>query len=190
MLFLTSIADFGFAFNHNMTIEYATREGARVGGALVTGVLAGGTLADCTNKTAKWVDPDTYVVAAAQRVLESAGSPIDFSQVGNLVIYEVSNTGTVTGNQNVWTPAPGQGPMFDINGDGTPDEALDFKLASSGWSACTRSNGEPPGSIGVGLTYTYKFKFGFPGIISLLTHATWTQIPMSDKTVMAFNPTQ
>jgi len=193
LLLLTSLLDFGMAYNHNLTLEYATREGARVGGALVTGLRAGGAPANCGNAASgQWVDPDPYIVAAVQRVLESSGSPIDFSNVGNLVIYQVNNDGSLTGRQNIWTPALGGGPPFDINGDGTPDENLDFKKTSTGWDPCTqRSFAEPPGSIGVSLTYTYAFRFGLTGILRIVNPTSnMSQISMTDKTVMSFNPTQ
>ncbi len=41
MLLLLGMLEFGFAFDQNLTLEYATREGARVGSALANG---GGTL--------------------------------------------------------------------------------------------------------------------------------------------------
>ena len=37
LLMLVGLIDFGFLFYTNMTLEYATREGARVGSALAAG---------------------------------------------------------------------------------------------------------------------------------------------------------
>ena len=42
LLLLLGMLEFGFAFDQNLTLEYATREGARVGSALANG---GGALA-------------------------------------------------------------------------------------------------------------------------------------------------
>ena len=36
LLILTGTIEFGFAFTHNLTVEYATREAARAGAALPT----------------------------------------------------------------------------------------------------------------------------------------------------------
>ena len=37
MLLLLGMLEFGFLFDHHLTLEYATREGARVGAALANG---------------------------------------------------------------------------------------------------------------------------------------------------------
>ena len=37
VMLLFGMLEFGFAFNHNLTLEYATREGARTGAALANG---------------------------------------------------------------------------------------------------------------------------------------------------------
>ena len=58
LLILLGMLEFGFAFNHNMTLEYATREGARAGAAMANGSQADRTT--CGNGTtlgAANVDP-------------------------------------------------------------------------------------------------------------------------------------
>lgn len=195
MLVLTGMLDFGMMFNNHLTIEYATREGARVGGALVTGVKPGGTAADCGNAgSGRWVDPDLYIVAAVQRVLRSSGSPIDFARLGQLQIVRADASGNATGPVNVWTPAPGAGPLFDVDGNGSADTRLDFTgplYPSAAWSVCTRSNAEPPQSIRVTLAYTYAFQFGLAGMLRAVDpSSTLMTVTMNDRTVMSFNPTQ
>ena len=49
LLILLGMLEFGFAFNHNMTLQYASREGARAGAAA----------ADGTMNDSSCVDPDT-----------------------------------------------------------------------------------------------------------------------------------
>ena len=39
MFILLGILEFGFVFNHHLTLEYATREGARAGAALADGTV-------------------------------------------------------------------------------------------------------------------------------------------------------
>jgi hypothetical protein len=187
--------DFGQMFNQNLTIEYATREGARVGGALVTGVKPGGTAADCGNSgSGRWVDPDLYIVAAVQRVLDSAGSPIDYAELGELRIARATTAGAETGSVNVWTAAPGAGPLFDMDGNGVADTHLNFTgptYPSAPWSACVRSNTEPPQSIRVALSYRYQFQFGLEGMLrSIDPDTAFSSVLIRDRTVMSFNPTQ
>ena len=67
MLILFGILEFGFVFTHNLTLEYATREGARTGAALADG---GGNAAACNTI-------DAQIIAAVERVITSPGSPID-----------------------------------------------------------------------------------------------------------------
>ena len=66
VLLLFGMLEFGFAFSHNLTLEYATREGARTGAALGPGTAN----IPCANV-------DEQIIAAAQRVLTSPGSPVD-----------------------------------------------------------------------------------------------------------------
>lgn len=193
LLILTSTLDFGMAFNHHLTIEYATREGARVGGALVNG---GGTLGCGTGQSPNQATVDAYIVAAAQRVLESTGSPVVFANVGPITIYELNYDGTTTGRSNVWNPTPDAGPaVIDLNGDGTNDP-LDFSPAGGTFTPCSRTYVSQTGkigptSIGVSISYTYRFQFGLGGLLRAINPSnSFTTIPITDKTVMAFNPLQ
>ncbi len=85
VLILFGMLEFGFVFSHNLTLQYATREGAGTGALLADG----GTLTTPCGT----VDPDPYIIAAVQRVLDSQGSPIDLSQVPQIRIYSASLTG-------------------------------------------------------------------------------------------------
>jgi hypothetical protein len=193
LLVLTSTLDFGMAFNHHLTIEYATREGARVGGALVNG---GGTLGCGAGQSPNKATVDAYIVAAAQRVLDSTGSPVVFADVGPITIYELNYAGTATGRQNVWNPTRGVGPaVIDLNGDGSLDP-LDFSPAGGSFTPCSRTYVSQAGkigptSIGVSVTYTYRFQFGLGGVLRAVDpSSSMTTIGITDKTVMAFNPLQ
>ena len=73
VLLLLGMLEFGFMFDHHITLGYASREGARVGSALANG---GGQLGCGAGRSpnADLVDPQ--VIAAVQRVLTSPGSLI------------------------------------------------------------------------------------------------------------------
>jgi hypothetical protein len=189
MLLLIGMLDMGMAFNHNLTLEYATREGARVGGALVNG---GGALGCNTGQSPNAANVDTYIMAAVQRVLESPGSPIVMGDLDRVEIYSVTSAGAeVSGKVNVWKYGLDAGPTMPES-----SQKLDFYKVSEAWSACNRTNAEQssttPGtiySIGVRAFYTYKFQFGLGSLIRMFGPTTWAQLSMSDRTVMSFNPT-
>jgi hypothetical protein len=176
LLVMVGTIDFGFAFYANMTLEYASREGARVGSALASG---NSTSAPCG-------DVDGHIIAAAQRVLESAGiavrlDPSDPAKSGVLWvrIYKADTSGNGwTSNYNEWTYSAGNGPVVD----GTK---LDFVQGTVGWNACplgNRKNGATPDSLGVAISYRHALVIPtgpfLGGSINLL-----------DKTVMVLNPT-
>jgi hypothetical protein len=160
-----------------MTLEYATREGARVGSALASG-----------SATLPCGEVDDHVIAAVQRVLESAGinvrlDPSDPAKGGVqwIRIYKPTSptdgSGYLTaGRYNQWTYSSG-GPTVD-------GAVLKFNdTGPLSWSACTpRLNGASPDSIGVAISYNYAWIIPtgplFGGTFSLL-----------DKTVMVLNPT-
>ena len=104
LLILLGMLEFGFAFNHHLTLEVATREGARAGAAMADGSQID-TSCGGTQITAANVDPLT--IAAVERVLKSPGSMVDMAQISSVQIYKVSNNGSVTGPGNVWTYRPG-----------------------------------------------------------------------------------
>ena len=179
LLILVGLVDFGFVFYSNMTLEYASREGARVGSALAAGNGPSSSL-PCGKV-------DDHVIAAVERVLESAGIavPLDPSipakgGVQWIRIYKATGitdgSGYATGgNYNQWTYSAGGGPTVD----GT---VLNFRKGTESWSACGRVNGASPDAIGVAISYTHAWVIPtgplFGGTISLL-----------DKTVMVLNPT-
>lgn len=175
VLILFGMLEFGFVFSHNLTLQYATREGARTGALLADG----GTLTTPCGT----IDPDPYIIAAVQRVLNSQGSPIDLSQVPQIRIYSATLTGTEAGPVDVWTnTGAGSGPMVDT-------VKLNFTRTSQGWTPCSRDNASvPPQSIGVSLTYTYKMITPLSAIFQFFGPKGPTSLPMRDQTVMALNP--
>ena len=174
LLLLLAMLEFGFAFEHDQTISYATREGARTGAALGDG----STTYPCS--TANF---DAPIIAAVERVLTAPGSPIDLSQVSSISVYKSTADGSpAAGYVNVWTPASSGTPVVD-------GMALDFKQTTTGWIPCTRNNGANADALGVSITYTYQFRTTFGGIFRFMFGNAWSSIPISDKTVMNLNPT-
>lgn len=177
LLLILGTLEFGLAFDHNLTLEYATREGARTGSALANG---GGAIT-CSPASAASATVDDNIVAAVERVLTSDGSPIKEPNVTEIHIYKVTSASSgaeVAGLVNRWIYAPGQGPV--VGG-----VALDFKkdLAVQGWPACSRSNGSPADSIGVSVRYNYNLQTSLGALLSVVN------FQMRDHTVMALNPT-
>jgi Flp pilus assembly protein TadG len=167
LLVLMTILEFGLVFSHHVTMEYATREGARMGAGLANGSVA----FDCK-------DVDDQVVAAVQRVLTASGSAIDIDEVGEIRIYKADASGREQGSVNVWTL--GNGPKVD-------GEQLLFKETSKNWNACTRNNAgfRATDSIGVSLDYRYRFITPLGNLLGMVGDPT---LAMSDRTVMALNP--
>jgi hypothetical protein len=185
LLILLGMLEFGFAFNHNLTLETATREGARAGAAMADGSQTdvtcgvGGKLTDAN------VDP--LIIAAVQRVLNSPGSMIDKSNVTSITIYEVTYGGVVTGLRNVWNQKTGAGTSIPCVSSSTLDYSPD--LTKQTWPTATRTLGATPDSIGVSITYTYQFRSALGGILRFVGGSSWSQITMTDSTVMALQPT-
>jgi Flp pilus assembly protein TadG len=175
LLLLFGMLEFGFVFSHHLTLEYATREGARTGAALGKN--------DQPSLPCGYID--NHVIAAVQRVLTSPGSQASISRVSEIRIWKASATGTPTGQVNVWTP----GVTADFYGSG----ALVFKETSHGWNTCTRVSswsvvgGVPvaPDSMGVSLVYSYLYITPLGLFMGITGTATLT---ITDKTVMALNP--
>ena len=105
MLILFGMLEFGFVFTHNLTLEYATREGARTGAALADG---GGNAAICAT-----IDPQ--IIAAVERVLTSPGSPIDETHVTTIQIWKATAAGVPTGGAqtSTWNYGTGGAPTVD-----------------------------------------------------------------------------
>lgn len=174
LLILLGMLEFGLAFDHLLTLSYATREGARTGSALADGAKLG----NCN-------DVDTFVVSAVERVLTSDGSPIrdHLGQVASIRIFKADASGNqVGGNVNVWVP--GVGPTVD-------GRQLDFAPSGgTGWTSCTRNNTtSSPDSIGVAISYTYQVVTPLSGIMQLIGGTGSSTLAMSDRSVMALNPT-
>ena len=166
VMLLFGMLEFGFAFNHNLTLEYATREGARTGAALAKGTVS----IPCA-------EVDNEIVASVQRVLTSPGAPIDISRISEVRIFKADASGNQIGsNYNRWVP--GAGPTVD-------GVALVFTSTAVNWNACGRDNGSSPDSIGISLSYSYRLISPL-GIFLGMTGSP--AFAMSDRTVMALNP--
>ena len=130
LLFLVGMLEFGFLFDQAMTLNYATREGARSGAAFATG-----------NSNMPSADVDANVIAAVQRVLDSPGSRVTKADVTGVRIYQATATGTDAGVGQSWIYDRGR----PVVGGEPP---LDFRNASGNWTASGRdntwTNGAPP----------------------------------------------
>ncbi len=188
LLILLAMLEFGFAFNHRMTLEYATREGARAGAAMANGTITDSACVDAAGvpRALTAADVDPLVIAAVQRVLESPGSMVRLDQIGEVRIYKANASGGEAGPTNVWVYAKGAGPAVPCMA--SPPN-LDFRLTSGGWSASGRSNGINADSIGVSITYTYRFNTPLQGILRFLFGSSGATLPITDRSVMALNPT-
>lgn len=137
LMLLLGILEFGQAFNHHLSLEYATREGARSGAALANG---GGPLGCGAGKSPNAATVDALIIEAVERVITSTGSPIVEADVTEIRIYKADAGGNEAGPVNIWTYTPGAGP---IPADSTTP--LDFSPSGSGtWSVCSRNNSHPP----------------------------------------------
>jgi TadE-like protein len=179
-LCLMGMLEFGLAFNHNMTIEYATREGSRTASGLgdggSTNCLAGIDLDNI----------DAQVIAGVQRILKSPGSPINMSAITDITIFRADAAGQpMAGASNVWRYTPGAGPDID---PGLGIDRLDFTQSSAGWPVCSRSTGPNPDSVGVRIRYSYAFQTPLGAIASMFSNGPATLLTMNDATVMALNP--
>jgi Flp pilus assembly protein TadG len=180
LLLLLGILEFGLAFDHAMTINYATREGARGGAAFASGN-------ETTMICGSSVDVDKHIVAAVQRVLDAPGSQVDTDRIAEIRIYRAAANGTQVGSSaNVWTYAAGAGPAVD-------GENLDFQASTTNWNACTRNNAwngtTAPDSIGVSIRYSYAFATPLASIFGFFGESGGATLAINDRTVMALNPT-
>jgi Flp pilus assembly protein TadG len=189
LLLLVIMLDMGFAFYSNLTIAYASREGARVGAALANG---GGAPGCGAGQSPNAGTVDTFVIAAVERVLTSAGIRLDVNPSGGggvtaIRIFKANpTTGADTGVANVWTYSAGSGPTIP----GTT-HALDFTETSHGWNACARVNSiAASDTLGVSIAYRYAFITPVVGVFRLVTPGgVAPTISMGDRTVMRLNPT-
>jgi Flp pilus assembly protein TadG len=168
LLLLLGMLEFGFAYSHHLTLEYATREGARTGSAL----------ADGSNEIA-CAGVDEYVIAGVQRVLTGSGGQVQIAQVKEIHIYKADTAGAETSSSvNVWIP--GVGPTVD-------GISLLFKRSGgTNWDACLRNNvAGNTDSIGVSLVYDYQYVTPLGNFMGLGGNPT---LRISDRTIMALNP--
>jgi TadE-like protein len=183
LLMLFVMLDFGFLLYSRLTVEYASREGARVGAALAQG----GSALPCT-------EVDGHVIAAVQRVLQSSGISLRLpnddpakSAVIWVRIYDATThpdgSGYLAGTFNQWTYLKDGGPTVD----GTK---LSFVAGAQAWDACSRKNGVTPDKIGVAINYRYAWTTPLLGAFKVATQGTFfSDITFVDKTVMNLNPT-
>lgn len=180
-MLLLIMLEFGLAFNHRLTVGYATREGARIGAALAHGGATSCAVADPALV-------DQQVIAATQRILKSPGSPIVMSDVNAIQIYKANAAGQVIGSLvNTWNYTPGAGPDID---PGPTVDRLDFTQATIPWPACGRRNGTNPDSIGVRVVYNYQLSTPLRAAADFFggTNVSST-FAMTDQTIMSLNPT-
>jgi hypothetical protein len=186
LILLLGMLEFGIAFNHQLTLGYATREGARIGADLVNG---GGTLGCNTGQSPNAGNVDQVIIEAVNRVLTSTGSPIPLSRVTRIRIFQADSTGGDTlGKDNDWsyTASPYTLP------DGTK---INFTPGTQTWGACNRSNvvghtyTNAVDSIGVSISYTYVMTTPLASALRLVGGASASSLAMSDATVMQLNPT-
>lgn len=193
LLMLLGMLDFGFALDHSATVGNATREGARMGSALVNG---GGTLGCAAGASPNAADVDGRIVAAVQRILAAPGARLVMSDVTEIRIYKSTSTGTETaGRVNVWTYSA----TGTVTADGT---VVNFvRSGAQPWTPCSRSFvwttcGSPPAgllqcppdSIGVGVRYNYRFVTPLSAAMGFFGGGGPGQIPLSERAVMAMNP--
>jgi Flp pilus assembly protein TadG len=180
LLLLMIMLEMGQAFNHKLTVGYATREGARTGAALAAGGATSCAVADPANV-------DQQIIAAAQRILKSPGSNVVMSNVSAIRIYKATATGDQSGSLvNVWTYTPGAGPDLD---PGPGVDRLDFSQSTVAWPACGRNNGINPDSLGVRIDYTYHLTTPLQAVVAMTGGSQAATLPMGDQTIMALNPT-
>jgi hypothetical protein len=178
MIILFGMLEFGFVFSHHLTIEYATREGARVGSALGNGTVQ----SPCTLTAGKPEPVDWVVIAAVQRVLTSPGSPVTLANVKNIHIYQADTSGNeINGKINVWVPGP-DGKVVD-------GVALQFKPSGTQtYDACNRKKSPIGSADSLGVSLRYDYASITP--LGVLLKSTGNQVTISDRTVMALNPFQ
>lgn len=173
LILLFGLVELGTTFHHTLTISAASREGARVGGALVNG---GGTLGCSGGQSPNAATVDPNVVASIERVFTGTGALVKLADVTEIRLWKSTSTGLETaGKVNVWTYTPGAGPL--VGG-----ERLNYSQLSAGWPACERNNVNPADSMGVTIRYTYRSQTPFGWLIPGLA-----TIPVAERSVMPLN---
>lgn len=196
LILLLSMLEFGVAFNHQLTLGYGAREGARIGADLVNG---GGTLGCGVGQSPNAANVDSIIIEAVNRVLVSGGSPIPLSQVTLIRIFQADQNGQDTlGRDNDWIYTASPYILYDgiqINFRPSTTAAPDGKGPATWGSACNRWNTvgrtypNSVDSIGVSITYTYQMTTPLFSVLRLVGGAGATSLVMTDVTVMQLNPT-
>lgn len=179
MFLLLGMIEMGFAVNHNVAIQTATRQGSRVGSILVNG----DTKCYTGNTTlANAVDP--AIISSVEGALTSPGSMVDETQVTSVEIFGVSPSGT----------AHGTGSDLFVYNSSTKHFVAS---GTAGWPAINRCgavtgplpNGGAP-LIGVRITYNYRFVTPLGGLLSAFGGGLFAngKITMVDQTTMALEP--
>lgn len=176
MPMLMGMLEFGYLFSQGMTVNTASREGARMGGNQANG---GGPLGCGGGQSPNAANVDPQIIAAVERSLTANGAVINLPDVWRIEIFHAAADGSPMANSsNIWSYNLNGGPIVD-------GDALDFSQTSVQWNACSRVNTLPADSIGVTIRYHYRartpLRFFFPGL---------ALIEMSDTTVMTLNATQ
>jgi Flp pilus assembly pilin Flp len=176
LVLVLGVVELSTAINEAMTIAAATREGARVAGALVNG---GGDLGCASGQSPNSSTVDPLVVAAIERVLTGSGAQLSIQDVNEIRIYKATLAGSETvGAVNRWVYAPGAGPMV-------AGEPLDFVEQSNQWPACSRNNVLPADSAGITVRFVYRartpLRYFVPGLAT---------ISITDTAVMPLNATR
>jgi len=173
MILVFGLIELAGLLSDSMTMSAASREGARIGGALVNG---GGALGCSSGQSPNAAVVDPNIVAAVERVLTGTGAWTTLSDVDEIRIWKATSTGTETSALvNVWTYQLNGGPVVD-------GQALDFVQQSQPWQPCTRNNVTPADSIGVTVSYTYRARTPLRFLLPV-----FNQFTIRERTVMAQN---
>ena len=182
LLLLAGAVEIAFVANDTLTLGYSAREGARAGSALGSGIAE-----NCLDGQ----DPsgvDDTVIASVQRILKSPGSAIAISDVQEIRIFKASGTGAkIEDSINVWRfTGPASGPDIEP-GEGV--NRLDFSPASTPWPACKRSySASDPDSLGVEVVYLRRLDSPIAALLRAVGGTDAATVTLSEKTVMALNP--
>ena len=173
LLILLGMLEFGFAFSHHLTMEYASREGARTGAALDNGTTIPVRLRR-SRPPGHRGGPARPTGVGRGRARPQPDRPRSASTRPN------AKAGADTGQHlGAGTPAPG--PTIGGVAPPLPD-------TSGNWNACGERSGTPgrtPTPSASSITYTYHFVTPL-GVLD--ADAPGRPIAMSDRTVMALNP--
>jgi Flp pilus assembly protein TadG len=159
---LVAILEFGMAFDADLALEAASREGARVGASLGND----GTQGICPNATAEAV-VDPGIVKTVKSSLLGAG--VNMTSV-TIWIFGADASGN---------------PATDINKYSWNIGTSTFDKQSGNFTACGRHDGTFGGGvyddIGVQIQYTYTSK---TGLLAIFTGG----LPMTARAVMPIGP--